>query len=186
MEWVLFFPSRLDPRKGPLVALEALRHLRESRGRGYLVYVGRGQLEAALRKEIDRLHMRDYVALLGMVDREAMADLYAVCDLVLVPSVPVAGYPEPLANCILEGFASGRCVIASDAGGSGDVISHGDTGILVPPGDSLGLSEAIQNLMEEPSRKEALENRALQWIRNQCSPERVAQKLTGHFQGVEC
>jgi glycosyltransferase involved in cell wall biosynthesis len=65
----------------------------------------------------------------------------------VVPSVGA----ETFGNVATEAMASGRAVIASDVGGLRDIMVHGETGLLIPPGDVPALASAMQTLVEDPA-----------------------------------
>lgn len=78
-----------------------------------------------------------------MVDIKPFAttpdDHYRWADVVVVPSVK----PEPFGLVAIEGMAAGRPVVASDHGGLSEIIDHGATGLLFPPGDPQALADAL-------------------------------------------
>jgi glycosyltransferase involved in cell wall biosynthesis len=57
--------------------------------------------------------------------------------------------PEACATVIMEAMASGKAVVASDIGGMPDLVEHGETGLLVPPGDAPALAHAMQALLQD-------------------------------------
>jgi len=57
--------------------------------------------------------------------------------------------PEACATVIMEAMASGKAVVATDVGGMPDLVDHGETGLLVPPGDAHALARAMQTLLED-------------------------------------
>ncbi|MER8771829.1 glycosyltransferase family 4 protein [Mesorhizobium sp. M0815] len=57
--------------------------------------------------------------------------------------------PEACATVIMEAMASGKTVVATDVGGMPDLVDHGETGLLVPPGDAPALADAMQTLLED-------------------------------------
>jgi glycosyltransferase involved in cell wall biosynthesis len=68
------------------------------------------------------------------------------CSVALVPSV----WAEPFGLVVLEAMAAARPVIASAAGGLADIVLHGETGLLVPPGDAGALRAALAQLLAAP------------------------------------
>ncbi|QQP92744.1 glycosyltransferase (plasmid) [Skermanella sp. TT6] len=72
------------------------------------------------------------------------AELFARCHILVVPSL----WSEPFGRVTLEAFQHGRPVIATNQGGSLDLIDQGRTGWLVPPDDSDRLSEAMIEAMD--------------------------------------
>ena len=79
-----------------------------------------------------------------MGKRNDVRDLISVFDVAVVPSLS-----EGFSNTILEYMASSKPVIATDVGGNREGVLHGETGLLVPPKDSLALAQAIRAVLED-------------------------------------
>jgi glycosyltransferase involved in cell wall biosynthesis len=76
---------------------------------------------------------------MGFVSDEAkMRSLYSACDVLALPSLQ-DNYPNTLA----EGMACGLATVASDVGGIPDLVRHGESGLLAPPGDAPKLAEQL-------------------------------------------
>lgn len=84
----------------------------------------------------------------------------------IVPSI----WPEPFGIVIIEAMISGRPVIASSIGGIPDLVRHGSSGLLVPPGDPLALAYAIRCLLANPELREKMSRNA----RHQAAAYRIA------------
>lgn len=69
--------------------------------------------------------------------------------------------PEACATVIMEAMASGKAVVATDVGGMPDLVDHGETGLLVPPGDPQALTRAMQSLLDDPTLLAHLESKSL-------------------------
>ena len=59
--------------------------------------------------------------------------------------------PEPFGQVVVEGMAAGVTVVAADAGGPAEVVEHGRTGFLTPPGDVGALAEQLRELRDDPA-----------------------------------
>ncbi|MDH2379908.1 glycosyltransferase family 4 protein [Bradyrhizobium sp. CER78] len=57
--------------------------------------------------------------------------------------------PEACATVIMEAMACGKAIVATDIGGMPDLVDHGETGFLVPPGDAPALADAMQALLDD-------------------------------------
>lgn len=88
---------------------------------------------------------------LGFLDRDSLAALYASSDLCVLPS-----RTETCGLVALEAMASGLPVIAADAGGLRESVRHDENGLLVPPNDARGFSQAIIALASDASRRHHL------------------------------
>jgi len=89
-----------------------------------------------------------FVRQLGFLPREQLAPLYASADVCVFPS-----QTETCGLVALEAMASGVPVIAADAGGFRENVAHGVTGLLVPPEDVEGFTEALAELVADPARR---------------------------------
>lgn len=76
----------------------------------------------------------------------------------IVPSV----WPEPFGIVAIEALSAGRPVVASSTGGLPEIIEHGRSGLLVPPGDAEALADAMHRLVAEPALRERLGAGALE------------------------
>ena len=149
--------SRLHRAKGLVHLLRALRLLRDALPEApLLVLAGDGPERANLEQEADRLGLRESVRFLGV--RRDIPDLLRSLDVLVIPSL-WEGIPATL----LEAMAAGVPTVASNVGGIPEVVTHGRTGLLVPPGDPAALSEAVLRLMQDDglARRIASDARAL-------------------------
>jgi glycosyltransferase involved in cell wall biosynthesis len=130
--------SRLDPRKGLGVLLRAMAELPDMR----LVVAGEGFERDQLGLLAHQLDIEDRVDLLGY--REDVPRLLACCDVFVQPSLN-----EAFGLGALEAMCASRPVIASDVGGTPELVTHGVTGTLVPAGDSAALAAAIRHVLAD-------------------------------------
>jgi glycosyltransferase involved in cell wall biosynthesis len=78
--------------------------------------------------------------------RDDMPEVLAAVHLVCLPSV----YGEGVPKILLEAAACGRAVVTTDWPGCRDAVRSGETGLLVPPGDSERLQAALERLVTDP------------------------------------
>jgi glycosyltransferase involved in cell wall biosynthesis len=138
----VMFAGALGAHKGVDVLLEA--HARLSPRAPLLLLGTRAQ-------DLPRALPLDVTAIAGAPSQQVMA-AWRRCAVAVVPS----RWPEPLGQVALEAMAAGRPVVASAVGGLLDLISHEETGLLVPPGDSAALAEAISRLLEDGALRSRL------------------------------
>lgn len=83
--------------------------------------------------------------------REDMPHVMAQASLVVLPS-----YREGMPKALMEAAACGRAIVTTDVPGCRDVVEHGVNGLLVPPRDADALAAAIEELLDNRERREAM------------------------------
>ncbi|MEM1252517.1 MAG: glycosyltransferase [Cyanobacteria bacterium P01_H01_bin.21] len=169
--------SRLSPWKGQHVLIEALQYCPEN-----VVAVlvgdalfGEQNYVSQLYQQIKCLHLEHRVHFLGF--RSDIPQLMAACDLVTHTSTA----PEPLGRVIVEAMLCGTPAVAAAAGGAVELIDHGQTGWLTPPGNVQKLAEVINTCQRDPSRAQVLaqtaQTRAYQRFSLETTNAKIAQLL---------
>ena len=100
--------------------------------------------------------------------------------------VHASALPEPFGRVIVEGMLAQRPVIATAAGGVGEIIDDGRTGVLVPPGDAAALAAAVQALRNDPSRAAALAAAGAAHARRAFSVGAMVRGVRAVFDEVTC
>jgi glycosyltransferase involved in cell wall biosynthesis len=141
--------GRLIPIKGHLVLFRAFAAALKRVPALELHVAGRGPLEPALAALVSELGLDGRIHLLGHVTpiRRALEE----AAIVVVPSLG-----EGFGMVALEAMERARPVIASAVGGLVDIVEHGETGVLVPPGEAEPLAMAIVDLARDPARAERM------------------------------
>ena len=189
---VLLFVGRVQPLKGPDVALKAAAMLLETdpglRGSLQVVIVGgpSGRQERA-----DPERMRELAADLGITDivrfeppcpQDELALWYRAATLMLTPS-----HSESFGLVALEAQACGTPVVAASVGGLRTVVKDGDSGVLVAGHDPGDWAAAIRRLIAAPRRLQSLSAGALRhasafgWS---ATVDRLARVYTGAMDEV--
>jgi glycosyltransferase involved in cell wall biosynthesis len=153
-ELQLLVVARLVEKKGLPVLVEAVARLRSP---VRLRVVGAGPQRASLEAAVAAAGIADRVELPGPVTHAELPGCYAASDVVVVPSVVDGGGDrDGLPNVVLEAMASGLPVVASDVGAIATAVTHGETGLLVRPGDPDALVAALTRLAESKELRGAL------------------------------
>ncbi|MGD2269328.1 MAG: glycosyltransferase family 4 protein [Desulfobacterales bacterium] len=139
----------LLPIKGPMILLKAMGHVWQSNAEVELVFVGKGALEADLKKEVSRMGVSGKVKFLGW--REDIHEILPLFDIFVLPSLN-----EGMGRVLVEAMAAARPIVASRSGGIPDLVKHQENGLLVPPGDDISLADAILNLLDDPQKAGAM------------------------------
>jgi glycosyltransferase involved in cell wall biosynthesis len=147
--------ANYKPGKGLETLLEAAARIRQDAPRLRYVLVGDGPSRDALEAAIDRLDLRAIVVLAGRVDDART--LYPAFDIAVQTSTS-----EGLPNAVLEAAAAGRPIVATDVGGTAEVIATDGQGILVRPENPDELGRALHRLAGDASLRDALGRAALE------------------------
>ncbi len=143
--------GRLAAWKGLHVLIEALRLLEVHGGDYELTIAGAPIHEGgryARRMEATASKLRRSPHFLGHVDD--VGALIRGHDVLVHTSVR----PEPFGQVIIQGMANGLAIVASDAGGPAEVITHGVTGFLVTPNDASKLAARLARLHQDRGEAE--------------------------------
>jgi glycosyltransferase involved in cell wall biosynthesis len=154
---LVLLPGRITRWKGHDVAIKAVAELGETEL--VLAIAGKAEDGSNFMEEllalISKSRLERKVKFLD--DIKDMAVAYAACDLVLSTSIE----PETFGRISAEANAMGKPVIASDHGGSKEIIIEGKTGYLVKTGDPAELARAIKNMIELMGNSELKEKLAV-------------------------
>lgn len=139
----------LIPLKGIHHILEALGRLRE---RDFtFVVAGEGPERARLEQLSAELGLTRHTVFAGRVDRHTIPKYFAACDVfVLASQLEAAG------NVIFEAMAAGRPVVCTNSGGPAEYVSDGETGFVVPVGDTEAIGARIDLLLQNVALREQL------------------------------
>lgn len=140
-----------DTYKGVDVMLRALPAVLKKHPEVSYVVVGGGSDRPRLEKLARELDLEKRVEFCGEVEGDKLHALYAGADVFVLPS-PNEGF----GIVFLEAMSYGLPVVAGRAGGTLDVVRHGETGLLVPPEQPAALAEALNGLLDDASRRRIL------------------------------
>ncbi|WP_310488458.1 glycosyltransferase [Chamaesiphon sp. VAR_69_metabat_338] len=138
--------SRLAPWKGQHLLIAALTHCPESVSAIFVgdALFGERDYVTQLQQQVKDLNLENRVRFVGF--RSDVVALMAGCDLVAHTSTA----PEPFGRVIVEAMLCGTPVVAAAAGGAMELVTDGETGWLVTPGDPVKLAAVIQQCADRP------------------------------------
>lgn len=148
----IVFVGRLLAQKGLDVALGALQILAARGYHPHFHVVGDGPARAGWQSLADGYGLAGQVEWVGAVPPAVVPGWLQRARIALVPSREYEG----LGLVAVEAQGCGCAVIASDLPAIRDVVAHGETGVLVAPGDPAALADALQGLLDDPARCQAL------------------------------
>jgi glycosyltransferase involved in cell wall biosynthesis len=161
------FVGRDAPEKGVSVLVEAWRQAELPAPENALVLVGTGAGRATFAPAGMRRQGDAGIVSLDPVEPHELRDMYAACDVLVVPSIPTRTFREPWALVVNEAMDRGLPVIASDAVGAaaGGLVRDDVNGVVVAAGDSTALASAIRRLAGDVALRARLGRQAAQDVR---------------------
>jgi 1,4-alpha-glucan branching enzyme len=185
--FIVLFVGRIVREKGAHVAVEALARLREQIPSARLVIAGppgpgpeNERYYAELQGRIRGLGLEKRIHVLGLVDQDALGDLYRASDCLVVPSL----WPEPAGMVVVEGMKEGLPVLAASVGGLASRVTDGATGLLFPAGDSKELAHCIAFLASDPEARLVFGREARRWVAEHASALALARFHAQMYQGL--
>ncbi|MBI4132366.1 MAG: glycosyltransferase [Candidatus Sungbacteria bacterium] len=152
-DFIVLMVSRLNRDKRIDVALEAFAEFRREFPRAGLVIVGEGPERRSIESQIQNLALTGGVWLEGWQDD--LVSYYKTADLYLLTSA-FEGY----GRTVIEAAAAGAPVVMTDVGVAGEIIRDGETGRVVPVGDSRALAQALADARRNYPAMQAMAERA--------------------------
>lgn len=172
-QYMVGMVARFDDSKDYETFLHAANHVLEKRIDVSFVCLGQGpNLERCQRIVIPKF--KDRVIFLGY--RDDVESIVSACD-VTVLCTNDGVHKEGVSNSILESMAVGTPVIATNAGGSPEIVENGTSGYLIPPGDIASVANGIEIILDDSLLRTNMGNRSIQVIREKFSIESMISKF---------
>lgn len=161
--------SRLEPVKNPLSFVEAARLISEHNKEARFLVIGEGVLRKDMEELSSKLKIYDKFFFAGF--RRDVPELLQIMDIVVQPS-----FNEGFGLSIIEAQAAAKPVVATRVGGIPEVLKDGGTGILVPSGDAVALSSAINDLLENKHKAVKMGEAGRNFVESRFSLESVLKE----------
>lgn len=169
----LLYVGRLSGEKGVADLLYAMQRIPQQR----LILAGEGPEKPALQQLATELRLSnvEFVGQVGAAERDALIaqSLFTI--------FPTHAY-ETLGKTILESYAGGRPVIATDLGSRRELVQHDETGLLYRCGDVNDLTLAIRKLASDPALAQKMGRAGWNLVRQNHTPESHYAKLAGLYE----
>lgn len=162
--------ARLRPEKGHDTLIDAVPAILRAFPDVTLTIVGDGPMAPALASRVAELGLGDRVHFEG--HRDDVAAALREHDVFVLPS-----RSEAFPNSVIEAMATGLPVVASEVGGIPELVEHGRTGLLIPPGRPEELASVVIDLLRRPSFARALGRKARAEVVAQYSFERMVREF---------
>jgi glycosyltransferase involved in cell wall biosynthesis len=135
--------GRLTEQKGHAYLLEAFAAVVQEFPSARLLVVGDGKLRPALERQVAHLGLCGSVTFTGR--RENVPHIMLALDVLVMPSLW-----EGFGLVLLEAMAAGKPLVASRVSAIPEIVVDGETGFLVPPGDSHSLAQTLLKVLRDP------------------------------------
>lgn len=140
---IVTFLGRMIPSKGAGLLFSVAKEIVKKKTNVYFIFAGEGKLLRELKRKGG-----DHIYILGKINKKQTADVLANSDIVVHPSLHHEGFP----NVILEAGASGCAVIATNQGGTKEIIEHYKTGSVVKP-NAADLEPSLLSLLNDEKKR---------------------------------
>ncbi len=151
----------LIPRKGIKDIINALKHISETDSNFSLSIIGDGVEENNLKQLVQTSGLSEKVKFLGNISPQDIPHYFAKADVFIL-----ASYSEGRPNVVLESFAAGVPVIATQIDGVIEIVEENITGLLFLPGNSTQLATKIKFLKNNPEMRNELAKKGRELIIN--------------------
>jgi glycosyltransferase involved in cell wall biosynthesis len=177
---IVLFTGRFTAAKGLTYLVNSMPRILRDYPDPLFIFIGPGNsspYEAALRTlEVPK---RSYQFLGYLKDREALLDYYRRCTVFVAPTLY-----ENLPIRVLEAMACAKPVVATHVSAIPEIITSQHDGVLVPPGSSGALAEAICSLLGDPERRMEIGRKARQTVVHRFDWTRNARETILFYEGV--
>jgi len=166
----------IEPRKGHLVLIEALRMLAlGDMPNIHLMVVGDGPDESMLKQETKRMGLEKHISFFPFTNEPNY--IFERIDLTVLPSL----YKEGLPNVLLESMAMKVPVVSSNLGGVPELVIDGETGLMVEPGNADDLAFSINIIWSDKENYQKMKLSARRLIENNFNKTIQFDKYKDHL-----
>ncbi len=173
---ILGIIGSIEPRKGHLVLLEALKKLIiNSLPDVHLMIVGDGPDESLVKRATKEMGLEKHVSFFPFTNEPNY--IYERIDLTVLPSIRKEGLP----NVLLESMAMKVPVVSSKLGGVPELVFDGETGYMVEPGNQNELASTIKKIWENQDIYRKMKTNARNLVQNNFNKAVQFDKYKDHF-----
>lgn len=167
--------GRLGWKKAYPDLLQAAVRVRAVRPEVEFVVIGDGPLRGEIASQAARLGLGPHLHLLG--ELSPVAPLLRGFDVFVISSI-IEGMP----NALLEALALERPVVATRVGGIPEIVTHGESGLLVPPSNPAAMADAILRLLDDPRTAAAYGAAGRRTVETRFSLDAMAASFTALYE----
>jgi glycosyltransferase involved in cell wall biosynthesis len=176
---VVCFVGRLVRLKGLIFLLHAQKMLQKSIANLHLLIVGYGPDRSLIESMAKKFDLK--TTFVGYVDRSRIPFYLSAADIFVNPSLS-----EGLPLTVMEAMAMQKAVIATNVGGTSDLVRDGENGFLVPLGDAKSIANAIETLALDDKLRLKMGSAGRDIIERSFDWETIVRKVENVYEEVLC
>ncbi len=169
---VILYVGRLSHEKGIQHLLEALPAVDKDTPDVELHLVGDGKLRSHLLELAKKLQVEKRVTFHGWLDQPSLPMYYSAADVTVLPS-----FTEGLPRTMLEAMACGSPFLGTTITGVVDHVQDGETGFLVPPGDSNELAQKLRMVLKNATQAREIGERGREYVLRKLDWRVIVQRM---------
>lgn len=139
-DFTVISTSRIIKRKGIDFLVDGFIKFSENKNNAKLLLIGDGEMKSELELKIKKARLEDKIIFTGAAERARMPEYYRQADVFVLPSLN-----EGMSNSLLEAMASGLAVIATDTGGTGELVNS-ENGVIIEKSSAESIRTALDKL----------------------------------------
>jgi L-malate glycosyltransferase len=136
--------TRVTERKGIKYLIDAVHELSQKYPQVNVTIIGEGSEKERLENLAEKLKIRDRINFLGRVDYKKIAAYYQEASVFILPSLN-----EGMSNAMLEALASGLPILATDTGGTKELVHDGENGFIIKMKNAKDIADKIEKLIND-------------------------------------
>jgi glycosyltransferase involved in cell wall biosynthesis len=171
---VLFTARRLVEKNGLEYLILAMPDI-VAQHDAELVIAGDGPHKQHLQNLVAHHNLQNVISFIGAVPHSKLPQLISASDIVVIPSLM-----EASSLLLIESMACKRPVVATNVGGIPEIMTEG-CGVLVPPRDTLALSQAVNQLIADQGLRDTLANTAYLRVIESLTWDKIAQQTENAY-----
>lgn len=172
------FLGRMVHQKGVIYAIEAMSYVKDNAYRLKITgEPGDSKDDEYIKNYIYQNKLEEKIVFTGFIYGEQLNDLIEKATCVLCPAI----WYENMPNSVIEAYAHGKSVIASNIGSLAEIVDDGETGFLFKPKDALDLYQKMQKYIDTPELVEQMGKKARLKCERDYSEEEHMSKLLKLF-----
>lgn len=181
---ILTFVGALDKRKGISTLLESFMTSLAKEPNLHLLLIGAGPLDDFVGAFVSEHGLEKSITRFPWLPNDQLPEILSSSDMFIYPSQPYGGWEEQFGYSVAEASACGLPVISTSSGSIPEKVIHGETGLLVEPGNQEAFVRAILTLASDPDLRKKMGEAGRRCIIEKFGQPIVAQKMEEFFRSL--